>query len=338
MKQLSIALAIASLSVLSIIRAATIAENFATNPLQDGWQVFGDTNLFRWDSTNHNLAVTWDSTHTNSYFFHPLGGYLTRNDDFSFAFDLRLADIASGNEPGKTGPLQLGFGFLNSTNATSASFMRGNYGHAPNVAEFDYYPYGYYDFGGIFPSPATTTPAFISGVNSFAYAPSVLSVYDNELPTNRTIHVAMSFTASNQTAVVVVTTNGVSMGQFPALVLNSTNGFADTDDFLVDMFSVTSYSSAGDDYDSVLAHGSVGNLVITLPPPVQNLGGVVSNGVWQAQFGNHRNWLYTLERTTNFLSWTAVSPAMAGNGTNLFLSDTNAIGTKAFYRVRANRP
>ncbi len=30
-------------------RAATITENFSTNPLQDGWQVFGDTNLFQWD-------------------------------------------------------------------------------------------------------------------------------------------------------------------------------------------------------------------------------------------------------------------------------------------------
>ena len=32
--------------------ATTIAENFTNNPLQDGWQVFGDTNLFQWDSTN----------------------------------------------------------------------------------------------------------------------------------------------------------------------------------------------------------------------------------------------------------------------------------------------
>ena len=29
------------------------------------------------------------------------------------------------------------------------------------------------------------------------------------------------------------------------------------------MFSISSYSSTGDDYDSVLAHGTVGNLVVT---------------------------------------------------------------------------
>src|SRR5882757_1025375 len=108
MKKMLITLAVASLSVLPVVRATTITENFTSDPSLDGWQVFGDTNLFQWDATNHNLAVTWDSTHPNSYFFHPLGGYLTRNDDFSIAFDLRLTDIASGNEPGKTGPLQLG--------------------------------------------------------------------------------------------------------------------------------------------------------------------------------------------------------------------------------------
>src|ERR1035438_10474590 len=74
-------LALAGLSLVSASRAVTIVEDFATNPLQDGWQVFGTTNLFQWDSTNHWLAVTWDSSQPNSYFYLPLGGYLTRYDD-----------------------------------------------------------------------------------------------------------------------------------------------------------------------------------------------------------------------------------------------------------------
>src|SRR5476651_2314618 len=113
MKKLFVTLAIAGLSVLSSVRAATTTENFSADPLQNGWRVFGATNLFAWDSTNQNLSVTWASTRPNSYFYIPLGGYLTRNDDFSIAFDLKLNDIISGNEPGKNGPLQLGFGFLN---------------------------------------------------------------------------------------------------------------------------------------------------------------------------------------------------------------------------------
>ena len=124
----------------------------------------------------------------------------------------------------------------------------------------------------------------------------------------------------------------------PALVLSSDNGFVDSDDFSVDTFSVSSYSSAGDDFDSVLAHGSVGNIVVTLPPPAQNLTGAFSNGVWQAQFTARAGWLYTLECTTNFLSWATVSIPAGGNGTNLFLQDPNPPAGEAFYRVKAQRP
>ena len=336
-KALFVSLALAGLSVLSAARATVITENFTNNPSQDGWRIFGNTNLFQWNSTNRDLAVTWDSSQPNSYFYHPLGTILTRNDDFSVAFDLRLNDIASGVEPGKTGSLQLGFGFWNFTNATSPDFMRGAYGNAPDVAEFDYYPHGYYT-DPFYDSPATTMPSFISGVDSYDYAPADLSVYDNELPTNQTVHVTLTYTASNQTAVVFLTTNGVPAGQLPPLVLNSANGFLDSDDFTVDTFSVSSYSSAGDDFDSVLAHGSVGNIVVTLPPPAQNLTGGFSNGVWQVQFTDHVNWRYTLERTTNFLSWAAITGPVSGNGTNLLLQDANPPTDKAFYRVGAERP
>jgi hypothetical protein len=340
LKKLLFALALAGLvPVQTSANAATFSQNFSTNPTNDGWKIFGDTNLFHWNPANQNLEVVWDSTKSNSYFHLPLGTTLTRNDDFSIEFDLNLADIASGVEPGKTGPLQLGFGFLNSTNAMSTNFMRGSFGNAPNVAEFDYYPYGFYDFGGtIFPSAAATTPSFISGVNSFDYSPVGISAYNNELPTNQIVHIKFSYTASNQTAVVAVSTNGVSMASFPNHVLTNENGFQETDDFLVDMFSVSSYSGAGDDFDSVLAHGTVDNIVVTLPPAVQNLRGAFSNGVWRAQFNDHLNWLYTLERTTNFTSWEDVSLPTSGNRTNLFLQDTNPISDKAFYRVRATRP
>src|ERR1700720_4665281 len=315
MKNISLALALAGIVLVpQIVISATLTENFSTDPLQDGWQIFGDTNLFQWDATNHQLDVTWDSTQTNSYFFHALPFYLTRRDDFSIEFDLRLSDIASGVEPGKTGPLELGFGFHKTSGATSTNFMRAAFGNAQNIAEFDYYAAAYYNLGGvIYPSVPTTTPAFISGTDSYDYAPTDLSVYDNELPTNQTVHVQMAFTASNQMAVVVLTTNGVSLGELPGLVLDSTNGFTDSDDFQVDAFSISSYNSFGDDYDSILAHGSVANIVVVLPPPVQYLTGAFSNGVWQAQFASRINWLYTLERTADFVSWSDVSAATAGN-------------------------
>ncbi len=92
-------LASAGLFVLSAAHATTITENFTNNPLQNGWQVFGNTNLFQWNSVNQNLAVSWDSSQTNSYFYHPLGTILARDDDFGVAFDLRLNDFVAGIDP-----------------------------------------------------------------------------------------------------------------------------------------------------------------------------------------------------------------------------------------------
>jgi hypothetical protein len=133
-KVLFVSLALAGLSVLSVVRATVITENFSSDPLQNGWQVFGDTNLFQWDSTNHNLVVTWDSSQPNSYFYHPLGTILAIDDDFSVSFDLRLGDI---NDTG----FEIAIGFLNFADATRTNFLRaGTNDFFPNMAEFDYFP------------------------------------------------------------------------------------------------------------------------------------------------------------------------------------------------------
>ena len=52
-KVLFVSLALAGLCVLFAARsgATTITEDFSANPLQNGWQIFGDTNLFQWDAT-----------------------------------------------------------------------------------------------------------------------------------------------------------------------------------------------------------------------------------------------------------------------------------------------
>jgi hypothetical protein len=318
--------------------AAVIEEDFSSDPLQHGWQTAGNAGLFHWDSTNHLLAVTWDSTQPNSFFYHPLDGHLSRYDDFSFEFDLLVRDIASNVEPGKTGPLQIGIGFQNYTVATNANFLRG-FGMVSDIAEFCYYPYGYYDWGGfIYESPSTTAPSFISSAPSFS--PNTLTPnYVLELPTNVLVHVVMTYTASNQTASVSATTNGVAVGSLPPLALNSTNSnFTASDDYNVNMFSITSYTSIGDDFDSVLAHGTVANLKVTLPPPAQNLALAFTNSQWQVRFDNKTNWVYTLQKTADFISWTNVSGPLAGNGTSLTLHDDTAATPAAFYRVQAHRP
>jgi hypothetical protein len=321
----------------SVLNAKTVHQGFSSDPLQNGWQEFGNTNLFHWNSTNQNLEVTWDSRESNSFFYIPLGTSLTRSDDFTLEFDLLLNDIVSGIEPGKTGPLEIGFGFYNFAIATNNGFSRAF--AAADVVEFDYFPYGYYDFGGmIFDSPATATPTFISssGTN---YAPTIFAPYSVELPTNTVVHVQINFTSSNQTLTTLLTTNGSLFFQPPDVVLTNVNtsGFGALDDYLVDTFSINNYSSAGDDFDSVFGHGIVDNIVITYPLPLENFTGSFSNGVWQATFSSRTNWTYTLERTTDFQSWTSVSPTISGDGLVSALQDATTPPQNAFYRVRATR-
>ena len=333
-------LALAGLSVVCASRAEILTEDFSADPLQNGWKVFGNPNLFQWDATNHQLAVTWDSTQPNSYFYHPLDGRLTRYDDFAFEFDLRLSDIASNVQPGKTGPMQVGIGFQNYSVATNASYLRG-YLMVSDIAEFCYYPQGFYDFGGgaTYDAPPSCVPSFVS--SEVRASPNTLNpYYVLEFPTNQMIHIVMAYTASNQTAVLTATTNGVPVGVVPDLVLNSptNSNFTAANDYNVDMFSITSYTSISDYYNSILAHGVIANLHVNLPPPAQNLMGAFSNGVWQVHFTDRTNWLYTLERKVGFTPWSDASLTASGNGTALVLQDTNAPAGQALYRVRASRP
>jgi hypothetical protein len=111
-------------------------------------------------------------------------------------------------------------------------------------------------------------------------------------------------------------------------------------DFRLDTVAVSSYTATNDPWpDSLLAHGSVANFVVTVPPPpVQNLTGSFSKAGWQAQFISQSNWLYTLERTAELQAWTNVSVAISGVDGTLILPDTNARADKVFYRVKAERP
>ncbi|MGA2278841.1 MAG: hypothetical protein ABSG80_00905 [Verrucomicrobiota bacterium] len=321
----SLALALASLSVLSVARAAVIAENFSANPLQNGWRIFGNTNLFQWDSTNHNLAVTWDSSQTNSYFYHPLGTILTANDDFSLAFDLRLNDAEAGGYG-----FELAIGFLNLAEATSTNFNRSTGDNSPDLVEFTYFPVTTYSDSTVWPVFVDTNSSFNwNGASDYAiYAPTFGDWY----------HIMMTYTVSNQTMVTTITNFEQTSGVTIIDPLDLTNANYPFTDFRVDTISINSYQDDGFG-DSIFAQGTVANFVVTIPPlPIQNLIGAFSNGVWQVQFISQSNWLYTLERTVDFISWSDVSTSIGGNGTNLFLQDTNPLTDRAFYRVRADRP
>ena len=120
--------------------ALMVTQDFSSHPLTQGWKLFGDAGLLRWNSTNENLEVTWDSSRSNSYLQWPLGTILTRNDDFRAELDLRLNDIVGGFNPAKPGPMQLAFGFQNRGAAQSTTFNRGTGRNSPNLVEFNFFP------------------------------------------------------------------------------------------------------------------------------------------------------------------------------------------------------
>jgi len=319
----------ASLTVSAAAQTTSFTEPFSSDPGQHGWRITGDSSLFQWDSTNQNLRMTWDSSRENSYFYYSLGTILTRGDDFSFAFDLQLIDIGAGLDASKNSTFEIAIGFLNLDLATQTNFLRGTGVNSPDVAELDYF----WDSG----FGATVSPTLVDTNSTFNYVSSSdYAIF--ALSPGDWYHIVMSYAASNQAVVTTVTnfeqTSGVRINQS----INTTN-FAD---FRLGTFSISSYSDAGQDPQyagSVLAHGLIDNVMVTVPaPPLQTVLGSLTNGDWRAEFVGRTNWLYTLERTADFKSWSAVSPPTAGQTGVMSLSDTNPATSGNCYRIRASRP
>jgi hypothetical protein len=311
-----LALSVAAMFVALLAGATTLQENFSGNPLVSGWKIFGNTNLFHWNSTNENLEVTWDSAQSNSYFYHPLGTILTTNDDFTLEFDLRLDDAQIQGFG-----FELALGLLNLSDATNANFIRGTGRNAPNLVEFDYFP----DFG--FGPSIDGTLADNTATNFHFFYANV------PLDFGTVYHVVLSHAAGTAELSGQIFTGGNFYTDLPS-VYSTPNFF----DFRVNTLSISSYSGSGSG-GSILAHGVVDNFVVTLPPqPIQNFVGNFTNGFWTVNFLSQSNWLYTLERAMDFQSWTNASLSTLGNGTNLFLIDASLPTERAFYRVRAERP
>lgn len=308
--------AVASLS----LHAAVLSEDFSSDPASHGWQVYGSTNLAQWDSTNHNLQFTWDSGQPNTYYYHPLGTVLNRDDDFSLAFDLLLKDIGPGPDPTKTFSFGITVGLLNFGEATKPGYLRGTGYSSPDLCEFDYF----FDSG----FGATAWPLIVDTNSNFNYNSSddyaVYAFHNNE-----SYHIAMSYAASNHTMITTVSSATTNFTIIDPLA-------SSLGDFRVDTISVTSFNDDQGYGSSVLAHGTVGNISVTLPPsPVTSYTGALSNGIWNATFVSRTNWSYILQRSTDLNTWTDAATA-SGTGGQLQLQD-NSNGTMQFYRVKAQR-
>ena len=315
--------------------AAVLQEDFASDPAARGWQSIGDSSLFHWNSANRNLDVTWDSSRTNSFFALPLGTVLTKADDFSFSFDVRLSDISVGTTPGKSQEFQISIGLLNRASATRTNSFAGTgvnsmYG-IRNVVEFDYFPDA--GLGETFSTVVVSTNNRIYPAHNFPLA----------LTTGDTFRIALHYTASNQLLRTVATRNGAPFGMSPGNALADLS-LIGKNDFRVDTFAIISYSDAIQTgpaafHGSVLAHGTVDNIQLNLPaPPIASLKLDITDSLRRARFLSQSNWSYWLERSATMTGWAPVAGPVQGTGSTLALTDNASSETSFFYRVRAERP
>lgn len=305
--------------------AAIIEEGFSSDPSADGWKTFGNAGLFSWDATNQDLQVTWDTSQTNSYYYHGLGTILNSGDSFGLSFDLAFQDYTIGTTPGRPFTFAAAVGFMNFDDATRTNFFRGSGANSQfgpdNLMEFDFFP----AFDVYLP---TISQVIVSTNNGWLYNDDNLL----DMTAGQTFHINMAYDGRTRTLTTTLTTEGVQFGQTQTIVVPANF------DFRLNTISVSSYSDQESD-GSLLAHGTLDNLLVTVPPPpIQNLTGALSNGVWRVQFSSRTNWQYTLERTLDFRSWTDVSPRTAGTAGTLILPDNKPLTVAAWYRVRAERP
>jgi hypothetical protein len=309
------------------VTGTVLAEDFSNNPVADGWQAFGTTNLFTWAAANQGLQVTWDSTQPNSYFYHPLGTIMTSNDAFSVSFDLLLND-ANTNADG-TNALDLSIGFLNLSQAENPNFLVGSE-DATNLAGFQFYP----GADGYLPDlEATLQDA--NGLYYFAY---------NDVPWSfgAYYHVIINHAAGTSALTGQVLVNGRLYTSLPGGGLYGGFYNEGTGDFRLDTVAISSYSDAdsalyGEGPYSITAHGMVKNFLITAPPPpVSYLFGSLTNNAWQVQFWSRAGWNYTLEKSADLQTWSPPAPPVAGVGGQMTLQDTGAPGQSHYYRVSAS--
>ncbi|MBL9168214.1 MAG: hypothetical protein JNN07_10775 [Verrucomicrobiales bacterium] len=302
------------------LQGRTVLESFETDPITRGWVRVGDLSLFEWESETGSLLATWDSSRSNSYFALPLGGTLTRQDDFRVSLDLTPLSIVAGSDPEMPGPFEMAFGFLNLAEASSEGFIRGNGTDSPNLVEWDYFP----DTG----FGATIASALVATNGHFESAFTI----DLELQPQALYRIDLIYTAALQSVRILMTRDGVSVGPIKELLMSPQFG-----DFRVDAFALSSYSGVGQDPNypgSIYAQARVDNIVIELPDPfLFAIQGEVKDGLWTVSFPGRAHWAFQLERSADLIRWQPIGSLVDGSDELQSLSDPRPDAVGGFYRV-----
>lgn len=305
--------------------SAELREEFANAPTSHGWEYFGNPELFQWNALQQNLEVTWDSSQPNSYLRLPLGTLLTRHDSFSLELDLQLNDIEAGISDLKPGTFQIAFGFQSKADADRPQFIRGTGDRSPNLVEFNFFPDTGYG--------PTVWPAIFAENGRMNYSGSGdFSLF--ELPVKVPLHIRLSFDAGTQSAHIQVQSNGSTLGTATAVLSRAFTWFE------LDSLCLASYSDAGQAPfmpGSILAHGTVDNLVARIPPsPIRSEQIKVTSGRWTHTLLSRTGWNYTLQSSPDLESWTDFGPTLPGTGETLSLETTTAASDpQRFFRIKA---
>lgn len=218
---------------------------------------------------------------------------------------------------------EVAVGLFHFSDVTSPDFNRAN-GPSPNLFEFDYTPA--IDYEG-FVEPDTVQATLKDSQLGYA---GLYWVFDYlTLNPGTTYRVLLIHRAGEMVISGAIYANGQLLSTLP-----NVSNYGPIGNFQLDTLSVSSFEDDGYG-DTLLAHGTVGHLAIATPLPV---GTISATGVGQVRFASDTNWLYTLEQSVDFQTWTPAAPASLGNGTNLVLQATNPPADKSFYRVRADLP
>jgi hypothetical protein len=266
--------------------------DFTSTPSE--WAVFGDASLFKWDSQNAVLNVTWNSARPNSYFYRPLGFVLTDRDDFSLSFTLILDEVAIGTSAGKPYTFEVSVGLLRLADATHATMFRGsgiNSEHGPrNAIEFDYFPDS--GFG------ATVAPTMITQRNEIVFG----SNFPVELTSGNTYAVRLHFDSASRTLSTTMLENGLpypAAGLKPALLPANYAGF------FLDAIAVESYSDEGQTASfagSIHAVGRIDDVELTvLHRPRLHI--TRAGSMIRVEFPTEAGWTYYLESSRDLRTW-----------------------------------
>ncbi|HSA01745.1 MAG TPA: hypothetical protein P5055_13495, partial [Candidatus Paceibacterota bacterium] len=300
-----------------------LQHDFTNDPVRQGWKYHGDSSLFSWESVAGRMAVTWDSSHSNSYFYLPLMTVLGRTDSFELGFDLELENVLAGVGPGKPFAFELAVGFLNINQAIHPAFRRGTGTDSPNLIEFDYFPDT--GFGAtVWPTIVDTNGAFNYGGNQ-----DYLLL---ELVPGVVYRVLMRYSAESEVLSTTLTRDGIAVA--PVLELRLSGRFTD---FRADALAISSYSDLGAE-GSILANGWIDNVSLRIPdPPVRQLELSCGENGCHVRFASLPHWRYTLERSQDLRLWEATGPSQAGAGAFLELVDPLPFDRAGFYRVRSEK-